>query len=549
MTFQPPSPLEEKLHILAADQEERLARHRATTLELPYISLVTYPLDHDTLKFIPKNEAQEAGVVVFYKKGKDIRVGVVNPTIPDVKKVVAALSTKMGTDIQMYVVSQRSLKVALSRYPAFREEAHETIGEMLIPDEKRKVGVVHKLEDIGQEITSLSPSELLTAVVTGALKVSASDIHIEPAQNEARLRYRIDGVLQDVTTFHKDGWKLVLSRIKVLSKLKLNVSEVPQDGSFVLKIGKEIFDIRVSTLPGGNGENIVMRILDRTAQVAKLEELGFKKRDFEHVVSALKSDHGLILVTGPTGSGKTTTLAAFLASVNNPEMKIVTLEDPIEYRLSGVEQTQVDVAAGYTFAKGLRSILRQDPDIIMVGEMRDAETAETSFHAAMTGHLVFSTLHTNNAASTVTRLIDIGIKPFVMAPALNLIIAQRLVRLVCAKCAEEYTPDTKLVNQIQEAMHGVLKDVFDPKKLAKAKFKKAKGCKVCHSTGYKGRVGIFEVLAVNGEIEEAILQNKSEAAIAQLAQKHGMTTLVQDAYLKVIAGETTIEEVERVTAE
>jgi len=420
---------------------------------------------------------------------------------------------------------------------------------MLIPANHIKEQSTKSLSDLGNEITTLSPSELLTAVVMGALNVQASDIHIEPGQSEARLRYRIDGVLQDITTFQREGWKLILSRIKVLAALKLNVSETPQDGSFVLKIDSEIYDIRVSTLPGGNGENIVMRLLNRTAKVAAITELGFKKYDYEAVEHALKSDHGLILVTGPTGSGKTTTLAAFLKHINQQELKVITLEDPIEYRLSGVEQTQVDTSAGYTFAKGLRSILRQDPDVIMVGEMRDAETAETSFHAAMTGHLVLSTLHTNNAASTITRLLDLGLKSFVMAPAFNLIIAQRLVRIVCPHCAEVYKPDEHLKTTIKEVMQGVAKDIFNPADLQKATFKRAKGCEKCHATGYQGRVGIFEVIVVTGEMEEAILQNKSEAALTALAQKNGMTTLTQDAYLKVIAGVTTLEEVERVTAE
>ncbi|MGH9857471.1 MAG: GspE/PulE family protein, partial [Acidobacteriota bacterium] len=376
-------------------------------------------------------------------------------------------------------------------------------------------------------------------------------IHVEPKEDKARLRFRIDGVLQDITTFKREGWQLVLSRVKVLSALKLNVRDVPQDGSFVLKISNDTYDMRVSVLPGPYGENIVIRLLNRDLQAVDMKGLGMKERDFAVVREELKKTNGMILVTGPTGSGKTTTLASFLREVNQPELKIITLEDPIEYRISGIEQTQVKAEAGYTFAKGLRSILRQDPDVIMVGEMRDTETAETAVHASLTGHLVFSTLHTNSAAGAVPRLADMGIQPFVLAPSLNIVIAQRLVRRVCSVCAEPYIPSAAVVEQIEHAMRGTRKDVFNPAALkdASLRFLRAKGCKKCGQTGYTGRVGVFEIFSVEGVIEELVLSGADAGRIQDAALASGMTTIAQDGYLKVIENITTIEEVERISEE
>lgn len=545
--------LSAKLTLLGQEQEERMARYRAQQASLPYVNLVAFPMDAEVLEVVPRTKAQEASAVLFYKIGRDMRLGVVNPGQQGLKELLATLKERFGVEPDLYVISQRSLKAALARY---RREAEEEVvpkGEVQITEEEATEfsKTLKTLQDLGQRITSLPPTDVLNAIVVGAVKVGSSDIHIEPKEKEARLRYRIDGVLQDVTAFDRQGWALILSRVKVLSKLKLNIKERPQDGSFVLKVGEETYDLRVSTLPGMNGENIVMRILSRKAEAVEIKDLGMKPRDEALVRHELKRTNGMILVTGPTGSGKTTTLASFLREVNNADLKIITLEDPIEYRIPGIEQTQVDESAGYTFAKGLRSILRQDPDMIMVGEMRDAETAETAVHASLTGHLVFSTLHTNNAAGAVPRLVDMGIKPFVLAPAINLIIAQRLVRVVCPDCAESYTPDAALKEQILEIMRGVSPQVFTPAMLAKPdlKFYKAKGCAKCAQTGYRGRVGVFEIFSVEGKMEQLVLNGADGTQIEAEALKQGMTTVAQDAYIKVIEGITTIEEVERVSEE
>jgi type II secretory ATPase GspE/PulE/Tfp pilus assembly ATPase PilB-like protein len=544
--------LEDRLHVLQSESEERLSRHRAESLGLPYISLLTYPINPEEIERVPRAVAEVAQAVLFYKQGRDVRVAAVNPKDPAVATLVQELKTKFGVEPQVYVTSARSLQAALARYRVHKDVA-VTADEMQVSlsDTKKYVGAVGKLEELGQRITTLSPSEMLSAIAAGAVAVGASDIHVEPGDTDARLRYRIDGVLHDITTFARDGWKLLLSRIKVLAKLKLNVTELPQDGSFVLRLPSATFDVRVSTLPGGQGENIVMRLLNREMKAVAVTDLGMKPRDFMLLQEELKRDHGMILVTGPTGSGKTTTLAAAIMTINNPEFKIITLEDPIEYRLPGVEQTQIDPAAGYTFARGLRSILRQDPDVILVGEMRDVETAEVAMHAALTGHLVFSTLHTNNAPGTITRLIDMGVKPFIIAPAVNLVIAQRLVRVVCPQCAEDYVPEEAVRRRLIEVLSGTPAAYVDPKQLRSKKLtlKRAKGCSECNQTGYRGRTGVFEVFQVTGKIEELILQGATAGPVREAAQRAGMTTIVQDAYLKVLAQITTTEEVERVTAE
>lgn len=546
--------LSDRLSQLNAEGQERLARSHAEAAGLSYVSLVAWPLDVAVVALVPRAEAEAARAVVFYRRGKDIRVGAMDANYTETRKLLDGLQEKFGVAPQVFIISGRSLQAALSRYPqhAFGEGGNPPAGGvgLIIGDAAANTPEIANLAALGEKITNLSPTELLSTLLAGAIAIGASDVHIEPGEGVARLRYRVDGVLQDVSSFAREGWKLVLSRIKVLANLKLNVQEVPQDGSFTLTIGNATYDVRVSTLPGGHGENIVMRLLNRAARAAPVQELGMRAHDYNRFVRELKKDHGMILVTGPTGSGKTTTLAACLNEINRPEFKIITLENPIEYRLEGVEQTQVDESAGYTFAVGLRSILRQDPDVIMVGEIREVETAEVAMNAAMTGHLVFSTLHTNDAPGAITRFIEFGLKPFLLGPAVNLVMAQRLVRKVCVECAEQYEADPELIERIVYVLTGVAGEVFDPKKLkSKVIMKKAKGCTACHSTGYRGRIGIFELMLMTGKIEELVLAGKVGSALKETAKAEGMTTLLQDAYMKVLEGITTVDEVERVTAE
>lgn len=542
-----------KLVTFSQGQEERLAQHRSEQLGIPYINLVVFPIDSDVLERVSKQDAMIAEALLFYKQGGDIRVGAVNPAAPATLALISQIKEDLGYEPHMYVISKRSLLAGIARYrrDAALEDAPQDELKINQKDADTFATELKSLKELGKRITTMPPTEILTAIAISAVRLRASDIHIEPKEKNARLRFRIDGVLQDIVEFERDGWSLVLSRVKVMARLKLNIHDAPQDGSFVLRIGEETYDMRLSTLPGGYGENIVIRLLNRDAEAVAMKELGMKDRDLEVVNAELKRVNGMILITGPTGSGKTTTLASFLRDVNVPGSKIITLEDPIEYRILGIEQTQVDPDAGYTFAAGLRSILRQDPDVIMVGEMRDVETAETAVHAALTGHLVFSTLHTNDAAGAIPRLIDMGIRPYVLAPALNLVIAQRLVRVVCTSCGQEYDPDLELRSKVKESMKSVRKDIFDPALLddPALRFMRAVGCQVCGDTGYRGRLGAFEIFAVNQDMKKLILEGVSSADIQKVALEAGMTTIAQDAYLKVIDKKTTIDEVERVSQE
>ncbi|MFQ6049719.1 MAG: GspE/PulE family protein [Candidatus Paceibacterales bacterium] len=411
-------------------------------------------------------------------------------------------------------------------------------------------------------------TEILEIILGGAISLEASDIHIEPKEEEAKIRARIDGILQDVLLLNKKIYESLLSRIKLLSGIKLNITDRPQDGRFSVLIGKAPVEIRASTLPAEHGESIVLRVLNPKSLI-DMEVLGLREDLLNIFNKEIKKPNGMIIVTGPTGSGKTTTLYAFLKKIQKPEIKIITIEDPIEYHLKGITQTQVTAPKGgvkttglaelmkaayrtptyYDFANGLRSIMRQDPDVILVGEIRDLETASIALQAALTGHLVFTTLHTNDAAGTVARLQALGEKPVNIAPAINMAVAQRLVRKVCKKCVKMEKAPHQILEKIKKELKGIPKEVKIPKFGGELKIPKAVGCKSCNFTGFRGRVGIFETFLVGDEMEKFILTSPSIAALREKAIKEGMITMYQDGILKVLEGITTIGEVERVVGE
>jgi len=414
------------------------------------------------------------------------------------------------------------------------------IGKEILEKEIRNILILKKEIEavLDKEIT-----KILDTILGGSIKLEASDIHIEPKENEAKLRIRLDGILQDVLIFDRKTYEALLSRIKLLSGMKLNIFDRPQDGRFSVLMEKLAIEIRSSTLPAEWGESIVMRILNPKSLIS-LEELGLRGDLLKIFKREIKKPNGMIIVTGPTGSGKTTTLYAILKEIQNPEIKIITIEDPIEYHLEGITQTQVDPKAGYDFANGLRAIVRQDPDVILVGEIRDLETAQIAIQAALTGHLVLTTLHTNDAAGTVARLVALGEKPVNIAPAINMAVAQRLVRKVCKKCSVLEKPSKEEFEKIKEGLKNL--NVKIPKDL---KIKKARGCEDCNFTGYRGRTGIFETFLVDDEMEKFILTSPSISALKEMAQKKGMVTMYQDGILKVIEKITTLQEVERVVGE
>ncbi len=397
-----------------------------------------------------------------------------------------------------------------------------------------------------EESLEKSVTEISGVILGGAINLKASDVHIEPREKQAKIRTRIDGILQDVITFDPKTYQTLLSRIKLLSGIKLNITDRPQDGRFSVSINKIAIEIRVSTLPAEYGETIVLRILNPKTLV-ELEALGLRKDLLEIFRAEIKKPNGMIIITGPTGSGKTTTLYAFLRRIQKPEIKIITIEDPIEYHLKGISQTQVNPEKGYNFASGLQSIMRQDPDVILVGEIRDLETAQIALQAALTGHLVFTTLHTNDAAGTVARLTSLGTKASNIGPAINMAIAQRLVRKICNKCGKSVKISPPSLKKFKKALRGLPKGIKVPRLTKDLKVLQVKGCKYCNFTGFRGRAGIFETFLVNEEMEKFILKAPSIAALRKEAIKKGMITMQQDGLIKVLNGITTVEEVERIT--
>lgn len=426
-------------------------------------------------------------------------------------------------------------------------------GEVEVPEElvrkiKKEVTDIRKFKAKIEASFGKTMTELAAVILTGSFFLDGSDVHIEPKEEEVKFRLRIDGVLHDILTFDRKTYKSLLSRIKLLSGLKLNVTWRPQDGRFSIFIEGTSIEIRASSIPAEYGESIVLRILN-PKWVVSMEQLGLRKDLMELFSKEILKPNGMIICTGPTGSGKTTTLYAFLQKINSPEIKIITIEDPIEYHLQGVSQTQVDEAKGYNFANGLRAIVRQDPDVILVGEVRDLETAQISLQAALTGHLVLSTVHTNDSAGTIARLQSLGEKPANIAPAINMAIGQRLVRRLCQKCGKFEKASPEELKMLRQELKNLPKNIGAPKLTGETKLPKAKGCKHCNFTGYKGRIGIFETFVVDSSMEKFILGVVSISDMRARAIKAGMVLMRKDGILKALRGITTLDEVDRVTGD
>ncbi len=528
--------------------EEEEAYVRAKSLGLKYMDLNTVPIDADALKIIPLSEARISNMAVIKKAGRKIYVAVIDPDLPATKNVLKRLSEN-GFDISLILVSKTSAERAFSSYD---------LSEVLKPDTDRLVLEEKDLSEFeqsaiglnrfAQKITGSPTSETINVILAGAIKINSSDIHLEPAEEFIRLRYRIDGMLIDMAHFPKKIYHQIVSRIKMLGQLKLNLSSVPQNGRFSVSVLNQDIDIRVAVLPGTFGEDIVMRLLYQNAAALDLSQLGLRPDALEKIKREISKPYGMILATGPTGSGKTTTLYAFINKLNDQETKIITIEDPVEYKIAGVSQTQVNPEKGYTFATGLSAILRQDPDVVMVGEIRDPDTAAIAVQAASTGHLVFSTLHTNNAAGAIPRLLELGVRPALIAPSINAVVAQRLVRRLCPFCKERYAPACETKEKIKAAISAISAKakIALPKKIEF--LWRAKGCPKCNF-GYKGRVGIFEILPLSPKINKIISDMATEAEINKAAEEEGMLTMKQDGMLKALEGVTTLSEVEKAAGE
>ncbi|QQG42684.1 MAG: type II/IV secretion system protein [Candidatus Giovannonibacteria bacterium] len=553
-------PKDDTISELRKKEEEDLARILAQKHGLTYLDLSRITIDLDSLKIIPEETARANSVAVIQSVGKKLQVALTNPERPAVKEVLENLKAKKY-EPQLFLVSPSGLEKALSKYkeiPRFEEIKAGIID--ISPDKlaafAETAGSFEKFKEavsaMAREKEAKKASDALELILAGALGVEASDVHIEPSEKTAKIRLRMDGVLQDAAEIPLPLFSLLLSRIKLISELKLNIHDKPQDGRFTIKTQKEDIEVRTSALPGPYGESVVMRLLLPKTISITFDGLGMQPPVYKMMKGELVRPNGMILTTGPTGSGKTTTLYSFLKTIASQEVKVITIEDPIEYHLPNITQTQVDPAKGYDFGNGLRSILRQDPDIILVGEIRDLETAEIAMHAALTGHLVFSTLHTNDAAGTIPRLIDLGVKTNIISPALNLVIAQRLVRILCKECKIQVSPsvgEKRAILKTVSELPPSYKELLPPPPAGRFKIWKAAGCAACNGTGFKGRIGIFEAFLIDNEMERLIIKNPPKADIEEAAKKQGMATMYQDGALKVLDGITSFEELNRVVSE
>ncbi len=525
--------------------EEQETQALAQQQKIPYMNLYGWPADPQSLALLPKATALAQGAAVFFKEGHSLKLAVVQPG-PGVDQIIAKF-TQEGFQVETYLVSKSSLEHLMAGYElVLKTERKSEKIELTGTDPRFEA---HSISDLEKKLTNVSATELLETMIGASLTMDSSDIHVEPESHDVKLRFRIDGVLQDVASLSLDLHQIIISRIKILSKTKLNITTAPQDGSFSLTFNGKQVDIRVSILPSTFGESVVMRLLRQDKGGLKFDDLGIMGLARERILKEMEKPNGMILTTGPTGSGKTTTLYALLNELNGVGVKIITLEDPVEYKIDGITQTPIDASAGMTFASGLRAILRQDPDIIMVGEMRDLETAETAAQAALTGHVVLSTLHTNDAPSAIPRLLDLGVKSFVLAPAINAIIAQRLLRKICDKCKVPYNLPENLLARVELILSGIPKasQAQVPKKL---EFHHSPGCPACKGLGYKGRMGVYEVFSISDEIEQMITKGTTTTTeIRKQAISEGMITMAQDGILKALQGITDVEEVFRVTEE
>lgn len=555
--------------------EAELTKLYAHEIDVPFAQFTANEISKDVLTLIPERVARQYRSVAF--SVDDDNVVYVAMEDPDDIQAINFLQKQLGRPIRIHIAPASVIQAIIDQYSGDNNNVNTELAKVIAVEDKEAAEEDVADEDVAED----SPvAQTINLIIDYGIKTRASDIHIEPRENSVIVRYRVDGVLHEANKLPRKVLGALVSRIKILANLKIDEHRAPQDGRFKISINNHMYALRVSTLPVVDGEKVVMRILDESSKPATLEELGYWGESLKRVQEAMVQPHGMVLVTGPTGSGKSTSLFSTLSILNSPSVNISTVEDPVEYRIIGVNQTQTNPAAGMTFASGLRALLRQDPNIIMVGEIRDGETADLAVQAALTGHLVFSTLHTNNAATCLPRLLDMGIEPFLIASTVRIVIGQRLVRRLCPHCREEYKPDDGVLTRIKETFHlddegvfarvhkleqeamvagiGAKDSVVTGKESASelgtseheiVRLWKAhdEGCNQCNHTGYRGRMGIYEVLSNSESIQKLIVSNSTSEDIERQAIKDGMVTMQLDGFIKALRGQTTVEEILRVT--
>ena len=544
---------DERVRGLHRKEEEELVASLSRRHGVPYLDLSTHPINIDALRIIKEIDARAAKTAIFDVVDKKIDVAVLSPENEKTVELIGDLKRR-GYIPEVFMVSHQSLEKVWSRYKDLSYSLETKSGALDISNEEiiEMTKRVTSLADVKKLIEGVLAmkrayriSKILEIILAGAISLKASDVHLEPEEKDVRLRYRLDGILTDILHFDFETFELLLSRIKLISELKLNVKEKAQDGRFSIKLADVEIEVRTSLLPGPYDESVVMRVLNPDAIAVEFEALGIHPHLLMILKKEIRKPNGMILTTGPTGSGKTTTLYAFLKKIYTPDIKVVTIEDPIEYHLEGVVQTQAETEKGYGFAEGLRSALRQDPDVIMVGEIRDNETAVVAVNAALTGHLVLSTLHTNNAAGSFPRLLDLGVNPKVVSSALNVSIAQRLVRTLCETCKKKIPLEGKNKEAIDKVLARIPDSVYLDG-IQRAHIWATVGCPKCNGVGFRGRIGIYEAILIDDKIEKAVITNPSERDIREAAKGQKLLTLVQDGIIKVLSGITTLEELDRV---
>lgn len=539
-------------------EEEELVQMLADRRDLPYTDLTTVSVEMEALRNITEEQARKTHSAAFKIAGKRLYVAVLSSETTGLAELLDDLKRK-NFDVTLFMVSKGSLERAWAFYKDMSLASETKSGVLDIASAalieimeglKTTEDVVKLINDRMTSSKGHKISTMLEILIAGALATKASDVHIEPEEKMVHIRFRLDGLLTEIYTFDFDTYKLLNSRIKLLSHLKISVKENSQDGRFTIVVGESEIEIRTSLIPGAYGESIVMRVLNPENINVSFDDLGIEPKLYSVLDRAINKPNGIILNTGPTGSGKTTTLYSFLRRAQSPDTKIITIEDPIEYHLEGITQTQVDEEKGYTFLQGLRASLRQDPDVIMVGEIRDEDTAKVAINSALTGHLVLSTLHTNSAAGAVPRLVELGVNPKILASALSVSIAQRLVRTVCKDCKAVYKPLDVEVKLIEDILNKMIEegreDSLQGLGLPDFTLYKGAGCEHCHN-GYKGRIGIYEAIIRDEHLDEVLsMEYPSEKEVKMASSKQGIPSLKEDAIIKVLRGLTTIEEVSKV---
>ncbi len=555
--------------------EKELTKLYANEIDVPFVELNTHEIKREVLKLIPERVARQYSAVLFGVSDDGSKLLAMED--PDDIQAINFLQKQLGTDLKVHVATKANIQQALDQY---RGNISSELTKVIEPTGEE----AEEEEEVSEEdLAEDSPvAQTVNLIIEYAVNSGASDIHIEPREDYVSVRYRVDGVLREANKLPKKVLNAVVSRIKILSNLKIDERRAPQDGRFKVQVSGQVFAMRVSTLPIVDGEKVVMRILNESGKAATLEELGYWGSALDKINKAIVQPHGMILVTGPTGSGKSTSLFSVLSMLNTPTVNISTIEDPVEYRVPGTNQTQLNPQAGMTFANGLRALLRQDPNIIMVGEIRDSETANLAVQAALTGHLVFSTLHTNNAATCLPRLLDMGIEPFLIASTVRAVVGQRLVRRLCVDCREDFEPDEATLKQLDEIFGvgnaGAMKQIHaleeqaleagigkantskinkrSPTELSTSESRILRlwkihddGCENCGHTGYKGRIGIYEVLENTPPLQKLIVGNSTSDSIQNQAIEEGMVTMQFDGFIKSLRGQTSVEEILRVTTE